>query len=154
MNRTHSFISLLRILALVVICAASLLVVFMLPRMHAQMYSSNSSGLTQFENVALQPPLGSHIENIHQTNQYFNRTAHLIVTNHVNDTGCYAECLSANNYTISVLGINPNPRTFKGSEAGTNVTLGEVNYNVTAPGVSTFYWEDISPDCYGGYKGR
>jgi hypothetical protein len=49
----------------------------------------------------------------------------------------------------SVLGINPNPRTFKGSEAGTNVTLGEGNYNVTAPEVSTFYWKDISPYCSG-----
>jgi hypothetical protein len=149
MNRTHSFISRRRILALVVICAASLLVVFILPRMHAQIYSSNSSGLTQFQKVALQPLLGSHIENIHQTNQYFNRIAHLIVTNHVNNTGCYEECLSAYNYTISVLGINPNPRSFKSSEAGTYVTLGEGHYNITAPEVSTFYWADFSPDCSG-----
>jgi hypothetical protein len=118
--------------------------------MHAQIYSSNSSGLTQFQDVALQPPLGSHIENIRQTNQYFNRTAHLIVTNHVNNTGCYEECISAYSYTISVLGVgNPNPRTFKGSEGGTDVTLGEGNYNLTAPEVSTFYWEDFSPDCSG-----
>ena len=29
------------------------------------------------------------------------------------------------------------------------MTLGEGNYNVTAPEVSTFYWKDISPDCFG-----
>jgi len=123
----------------------------MLPGIHAQVYGrSNSSALIQPQ---ITPPLGSHIEHIvgkiHAINQYSSRTAHLIVINHVNNTGCYAECLSANNYTISVLGINPNPRTFKGSEAGTNVTLGEGNYNVTAPEVSTFYWKVISPDCSG-----
>jgi hypothetical protein len=150
-RRIHNFIPKLRFIALSVICAASLLVViFMLPGIHAQVYGkSNSSALIQSHNAILHPFLGSHIENIHQINKYFNRTAHLIVTNHVNNTGCYEECLSAYNYTISVLGINPNPRTFKSSEAGTNVTLGEGNYNITAPEVSTFYWEDISPDCSG-----
>ena len=103
----------------------------------------------QFQNVILHPSLGSHIENIHQINQYSNRTAHLIVIDHVNNTGCYAECLSAYNYTISVLGSSPNPRTFKGSEAGTNVTLRQGNYNITAPEVSTFYGENLSPDCSG-----
>ena len=125
----------------------------MLPGIHAQVYGrSNSSTLIQPQMI-LHPSLGSHIDHIvgkiHAINQYSNRTAHLIVINHVNNTGCYVECLSAYNYTISVLGINPNPRTFKGSEAGTNVTLGEGNYNVTAPEVSTFYWKDISPDCSG-----
>jgi hypothetical protein len=152
MNRTHNLIPGLRFLALVVICAASLLVVFMLPRMHAQIYVSNSSALMQFQNVILHPSLDSHIAHIvgkiHQINQYSNRTGHLIVIDHVNNTGCYAECLSAYNYTISVLGNNPNPKTFKGSEEGTNVTLGQGNYNVTAPEVSTFY-EDLSPDCSG-----
>ena len=93
--------------------AASLLVViFMLPGIYAQVYGkSNSSTLMHFQN----PSLGSHIEyiggKIHQINQYSNRTAYLIVINHVNNTGCYAECLSAYNYTISVLGNTPNPRT-------------------------------------------
>jgi hypothetical protein len=107
----------------------------------------------QFQNVILHPSLDSHLEHIvtqiHQINQDSNRTAHLIVIDHVNNTGCYAECLSAYNYTISVLGSSPNPRTFKGSEAGTNVTLGQGNYNATAPEVSTFYAEDFSPDCSG-----
>jgi len=153
-RKIHNFPPQLRFIALAVICAASLLVViFMLPGIHAQVYGrSNSSALIEPQMI-FHPSLGSHIERIvgkiHAINQYSNRTAHLIVINHVNNTGCYAECLSAYNYTISVLGINPNPRTFKGSEAGTNVTLGEGNYNVTAPEVSTFYWKDISPDCSG-----
>jgi len=84
----------------------------MLPGIYAQVYGkSNSSTLMYFQN----PSLGSHIEyiggKIHQINQYSNRTAYLIVINHVNNTGCYAECLSAYNYTISVLGNTPNPRT-------------------------------------------
>ena len=117
----------LRIHALVVFCAASLLIV-MFPRVHGQIYlKSNSSALMQFQNVILHPSLGSHLEHIvtqmHQINQDSNRTAHLIVIDHVNNTGCYVECLSAYNYTISVLGSSPNPRTFKGSEAGINVTL-------------------------------
>ena len=147
----HNFISKLRFIALAVICAAPLLVViFMLPGIYAQVYGkSNSSTLMQFQN----PSLGSHIEHIvgkiHQINQYSNRTAFLIVINHVNNTGCYEGCLSAYHYTISVFGNNPNPRTFKGSEAGTNVTLGQGNYNATAPEVSTFYAEDFSPDCSG-----
>src|SRR5215469_18269515 len=109
----HNFILKLRFIALAVICAASLLVViFMLPGIYAQVYGkSNSSTLMHFQN----PSLGSHIEyiggKIHQINQYSNRTAYLIVINHVNNTGCYAECLSAYNYTISVLGNAPNPRT-------------------------------------------
>ena len=48
--------------------------------------------------MILHPSLGSHIEHIvgkiHAINQYSNRTAHLIVINHVNNTGCYVECLS------------------------------------------------------------
>ena len=153
-RRIHNFPPKLRFIALAVVCAASLLVViFMLPGIYTQVYGrSNSSALIQPQMI-FYPSLDFHIEHIvgkiHAINQYFKRTAHLIVINHVNNTGCYAECLSAYNYTISVLGINPNPRTFKGSEAGTNVTLGEGNYNVTAPKVSTFYWEDISPDCSG-----
>ncbi len=155
MNRIRNLIPKLCIIALAVISAVSLLVaIFMLPGLHAQVYvKSNSSALMQFQNVILHPSLGSNIEHIvekiYQTNQYSNRTAHLIVINHINNTGCYAECLSAYNYTISVLGNNPNPRTFKGSEAGTDVTLGQGDYNVTAPEVSTFYWEDLSPDCSG-----
>jgi hypothetical protein len=153
MYRIHNFIPRLRILALVVICATLLLAVFILPRIHAQIYvKSNSSPLMQFQNMIFHPFLGSPIENIHQINQYPNRTAHLIVINHINNTGCYAECLSANNYTISVLGNNPNPRIFRGSEAGTEVTLGQGDYNVTAQEVSTFYWEDLSPDCSGVIK--
>ncbi|HEY7079623.1 MAG TPA: hypothetical protein VH500_07980, partial [Nitrososphaeraceae archaeon] len=133
MYRTYNFIPRLRIV--VVICATSLLVV-LLPSIHAQIYvKSNSSPLLQFQNIIGHPSLGSPTENIHQINKYSNRTAHLIVINHVNNTGCYAECLSAYNYTISVLGNNPNPRTFKGSEAGTDVTLGQGDYNVTAPEV-------------------
>jgi len=150
MNRIPNFISRLPILALIVICAASLLVV-MFPRVHGQVYlKSNSSALMQFQNVILRPSLGSQI---HQINQDSNRTAHLIVIDHVNNTGCYAECLSAYNYTISVLGSSPNPRAFKGSEAGTNVTLGQGKYNATAPEVSTFYAEDFSPDCSGVING-
>jgi hypothetical protein len=123
----------------------------MLPGIHAQLYGkSNSSATMQSQNVMIPHPfLRSHIENIHNINQYSNLTAHLIAIDHVNNTGCYIECLSGYNYTISVLGNNPNPRTFKGSDAGTNVTLGQGNYNVTAPEVSTFYWEDLSPDCSG-----
>jgi hypothetical protein len=152
MNRIPNFIPRLPILALIVICAGSLLVV-VFPRAHGQIYlKSNSSARMQFQNVILHASLGSHLEQvtqIHQINQDSNRTAHLIVIDHVNNTGCYAECLSAYNYTISVLGNNPNPRTFKGSEAGTNVTLGQGNYNATAPEVSTFYAEDFSPNCSG-----
>jgi hypothetical protein len=138
----------LRILALVVICAASLLVVFMLPKIYAQIYvKSNSSALMQFQNMILHPSLGSHIENIHQINQYSYRTAPLIVITHVNNNGCYAKCLLPNNYTISVLGNNPNPRTFKGSEVGTYVTSGQGNYNVL--GVPILYEEILSRDCSG-----
>jgi hypothetical protein len=148
MRRIHNFPPKLRFIA--AICAL-LVVIFMLPGIHAH-GKSNSSALIRSQMV-LHPSLDSHIEHkvgkIHEINQYSNRTAHLTVINHVNNTGCYVECLSAYNYTISVLGINPNPRAFKGSEAGTNVTLGEGNYNVTAPDVSTFYWKDISPDCSG-----
>jgi hypothetical protein len=154
-RRIHNFIPELRFIALAVICVASLsVVIFVLPGIHEQVYGkSNSSALMQSQNVILHSSLDSHIEHIvgkiHEINQYSNRTAHLIVINHVNNTGCYAECLSAYNYTISVLGNNPNPRTVKGSEAGTDVTLGEGNYNVTAPEVSTFYWRNLSPDCSG-----
>src|SRR5215831_1952420 len=148
-RRIHNFIPILRFIAL----ASLLVVIFMFPGIHAHVYGkSNWSALIQSQMI-LHPSLDSHIEHIvakiHEINQYSNRTAHLIVINYVNKTGCYVECLSAYNYTISVLGNNPNPRTFKGSEAGTNVTLGECNYNVTAPEVSTFYWKDISPDCSG-----
>jgi hypothetical protein len=42
----------------------------------------------QFQNMnmILHPSLGSHIENIHQINQYSNRTTHRIVINHINNT--------------------------------------------------------------------
>ena len=115
----------------------------MLPRMHAQIFAMHS------QNMILHPSLGSDTENVHKIKQYSSQTAHLVVVNHVNNTGCYAECLSPNNYTISVLGNSPIPKIFKGSEAGTNVTLGQGNYNVTTSEVSTFYGEILSPDCSG-----
>src|SRR6266705_1821574 len=96
--------------------------------------------------------LNTSIEQLQHRQQCTDPMAHLRIINQVNNTGCSAECLSAYNSTISVSGNNPNPRMFNGSEAGTTVSLGPGNYNVTESKVSSFYGEIVSSDCSGMVK--
>ena len=96
--------------------------------------------------------LNTSTEQLQHRQQCTGPMAHLKIINQVNNTGCSAECLSAYNSTISVSGNNPNPRMFNGSEAGTIVSLGPGNYNVTESKVSAFYGEIVSSDCSGIVK--
>jgi len=93
--------------------------------------------------------LNSSTEWTQNRQQCADPSAHLKIINIVNNTGCSTECSTAYNSTISVSGNNPNPRMFNGSEAGTTVSLGPGDYNVTESKVSAFYGEIVSPDCSG-----
>ena len=57
-------------------------------------------------------------------------------------------------FTISVSGNSPSPKSFSGSSSGTSVTLGSGSYRVTKenniPGYSTSYSSDCSGNANGG----
>jgi len=75
--------------------------------------------------------------------------ARLTLVNEINNTGCYANCLSMTNSTLTVIGNNAMYVIAKGSAIGTTVALDPGNYTVVAPRVSGFYGQVLSSDCSG-----
>jgi hypothetical protein len=75
--------------------------------------------------------------------------AHLTLVNEINNTGCYANCLSMTNSTLTVIGNKAMHVVAKGSAIGTTVALDPGNYTVVAPRVSGFYGQVLSSGCSG-----
>ena len=97
-----------------------------------------------------------HRNNLTSTNQgkdsQTSENARLIIFNHVNNTGCSAECISATNSSITITRNNSKPMSVKTSLYGTTIVLGPGQYNVGRPKVSGFYGQILSPDCSGSIK--
>ena len=94
--------------------------------------------------------------NLTSTNQgkdnHTIENARLIIFNHVNNTGCSAECISAANSSITISGNNSKPLSVKTSSNGTMIVIHPGQYNVGGPKVSEFYGQILSPDCSGSIK--
>jgi hypothetical protein len=75
--------------------------------------------------------------------------SYLTVVNEVNNTGCSTDCMSATNFTVTVLDNSEKPILVKGSSAGMTVKLGSGEYRVIPTRVSGFYEQIPSSNCSG-----
>jgi hypothetical protein len=76
-----------------------------------------------------------------------NLPAHLIVTTAIRNAE--GDNFQPSDITIHVIGNNPSPSTFKGSESGTDVTIEEGNFKITADVPSGYFYnmgDCINPD--------
>ncbi len=101
---------------------------------------------SSFDNPGI-PIIGLSSEG--QTNTCSGSVGHLIILNEVNNTRCSTNCASAANFIATVIGNDSKPTLIKTSSSSVNVALKPGNYTVTAPLISGFYEQALSPNCSG-----